>query len=48
MTEQVLRWRGTPIPELSDAELISALRQALAICAAFWREVALRGLIRSI
>jgi hypothetical protein len=43
-----MRWRGVEIAELDDATLLDALRQALAICAEMWREVARRKIVRQV
>lgn len=40
-----MKWRGIPIPDLTDAELLNALRRTLTILAEIWAEVARRHLI---
>lgn len=40
-----LKWKGVPIDELPDVTLLAALRKALAVCGAMWREVARRKLV---
>lgn len=41
-----MKWRGTPLSELADADLVAALRECLKIGAALWAEVARRKLVK--
>lgn len=42
------RWRGVPLPDLREAELLAALRLTLRMAAGLWVEVARRRLVRKV
>ena len=43
-----MKWRGVPLADLPDTELLVALRECLKVGAALWAEVARRRLVRAV